>query len=101
MYVQMSKIGTPLWRKAPLEASDVDKFNAAVVKSTFGRHKTRQVRSTLCCSPVEKLHAAVARSTFASEHVQNTCVLTLFVLQMSKNQSVSKFVSQSISQVVN
>ena len=36
--------------------------------------------------------AAVAKSTCASENVQNF---------MSKNQSVSKFVSQSISQVVN
>ena len=70
--VLMSKNCTPLWREAHLEVK---------------MYKTRGVRSTFWGSDVEKLHAAVARSTFASENVQNICV--------------SKFVSQSISQVVN
>ena len=45
---------------------------------------------------------AVARSTFASEKcTEYLCFSTLFELQMSKNLSLSKFFSQSISQVVN
>ena len=111
-------------------SSDVEKLHAAVAKRTFGSENVQNaswvgallevlmrknctplwrkckkkcgVRNTFGSSDVEKLHTAVARSTFASENVQNTCVLAhFFELQMSKNQSVSKFVSQSISQVVN
>ena len=55
---------TPLWRKAHFEVK---------------MYKTRQLRSTFCCSPVEKMHAAVAKSTFASQNVQNTACLDHFL----------------------
>ena len=54
---------TPLWRKPHFEVK---------------MYKTRQVRSTFCCSPVEKMHAAVAKSTFWSQNVQNTTCLDHF-----------------------
>ena len=59
------KNSTPLWRKAHFEVK---------------MYKTRQLRSTFCCSPVEKMHAAVAKSTFWSENVQNTSAPKHFLL---------------------
>ena len=55
--VQMLKNGTPLWREAHVQVK---------------MYKTRQLRTTFWSSDVEKWHAAVARSTFSSENVQNT-----------------------------
>ena len=101
LYVQMSKNGTPLWRNANVDVKML---------------KTWGVWSTFWCFDVEKLHAVVAKRTFGSEIVRNMRCLehickwkctkhevfgALFELQMSENLSVSKFFSQSISQVVN
>ena len=77
LYVKMSKNGTQLWRKAHLEASDVEKLHAAVAKSTFGSQHVKKnwgSGSTFWSSDVDKMHAAVAKSTFWSENVQNTAV---------------------------
>ena len=84
--VQMSKNGTPLWRKAHWEvkmyktrqfrstfwSSDVEKLYAALAKSTFGSQNVKNCspRGTFWSSDVEKLHAAVARSTFRSQNVK-------------------------------
>ena len=55
---------TPLRRKAHFEVK---------------MYKTRQLRSTFCCSPVEKMHAAVAKHIFGSENVQNMTVSEHFL----------------------
>ena len=84
--VAIWKNGTPLSREAHLQVKIL---------------KNWRVRTTFWRSDVEKLHAAVARSTFWSENVQNTCVFAHFWSSDVENQSVSKIVRQSISQVVN
>ena len=115
--VPMFKNGTPPWREAHLQvkmhktphcrshfwSSDVEKWHAAVVRSTFASQnaqntslsepfwtfrcckmsrgkmlKNWRVRTTFWRFGVKKLHAAVARSTFAGQHVENTCVLHHF-----------------------
>ena len=53
--VAIRKNGTPLWREAHLQVK---------------MHKTPQSRSNLWSSDVQKWHAAVARSTFVSENVK-------------------------------
>ena len=55
--VLMFKNGTRLWREAHLQVK---------------MQKTPQSRTYFGSSDVQKWHAAVARSTFASENVQNT-----------------------------
>ena len=55
--VPMFKNGTPLWREAHLQVK---------------LHKTPQSRTNFGSSDVQKWHAAVARSTFASQNAQNT-----------------------------
>ena len=59
----MSKSCTPLWREAQLQVK---------------MHKTPHSRSHFGSSDVQKWHAAVARSTFASENAQNTSLSELF-----------------------
>ena len=61
--VPMFKNGTRLWREAHFQ-----------VKMC----KTPHARATFWRSDVQKWHAAVARSTFARQNVQNTCVLQDF-----------------------
>ena len=116
--VLTSKKCTPLWRKANFEvkmyktphAQHFLKFWCRKIARRCGeKHMwkwkcTKHWRSgsAFWSSDVEKLHAAVARSTCGSENAQNTDGLgALFEVQMSRNYSVSKFVSQSISQLVN
>ena len=119
------------WRvRSTFCRSDVEKLHAAVARSTFWMYKTRQLRSTFWSWDVEKLHLAVARSAFWSQNVKKLtvsehflkfrcrkigcekhiskskctkclCFGALFEVQMSKNLSGSKLVSQSISQLVN
>ena len=75
--VPMSKKCTPLWRKAHLEVK---------------MYKTPHVWSTFCSSDVQKWHAAVAKSTFVSENVQNTSAPKQSVSQLvssSVNQSIN------------
>ena len=55
--VPMFKNGTRLWREAHLQVK---------------MYKTPHCRSHFGSSDVQKWHAAVARSTFASQNVQNT-----------------------------
>ena len=86
--VPMSKNCTPLWRKAHFEVK---------------MYKTRQLRTTFWSSDVEKLHAAVARSTCPSQNAKKLTVSEHFLrfrCPMSKNYSVSKFVSKSNNQLV-
>ena len=52
--VAMLKNGTPLWREAHLQVK---------------MHKTPQSRTYFGSSDVQKWHAAVARSTFVSQNV--------------------------------
>ena len=61
--VAMFKNCTPLWREAHLQVKIV---------------KNWRVRTTFWGSDVEKWHAAVGRSTFARQNVLNTCVLQHF-----------------------
>ena len=58
-----SKNGTRLWREAHLQVK---------------MHKTPHCRSHFGSSDVQKWHAAVARSTFASQNAQNTTLLEPF-----------------------
>ena len=119
--VQMLKNGTRLWREAHLQvkmlknwrcrshlgSSDVEKWHAAVARSTFASEnaqntslsepfwkfrcskmarahfevkmlKNWRVRTTFWRCDVQKCHAAVARSTFVSQNVQSTCFLHHF-----------------------
>ena len=62
--VAMWKNCTPLWREAHFEVKIVKNWGS---------------RSTFWSSDVEKWHAAVARSTFVSQNVQNTFVLPHFL----------------------
>ena len=61
--VPMFKNGTPLWREAHLQVK---------------MHKAPQSRSNCRSSDVQKWHAAVARSTFASQNAQNTTIADQF-----------------------
>ena len=61
--VPMLQNGTPLWREAHLQVK---------------MHKTPHSRATFGSSDVQKWHAAVVRSTFARQNVLNTCVLQHF-----------------------
>ena len=61
--VAMFKNCTPLWRKAHLQVK---------------MWKTPHSRATFGTSDVQKWHAAVGRSTFARQNVLNTCVLQHF-----------------------
>ena len=63
LQVAIRKNGAPLWREAHFQVKIVKNWR---VLTTFWR------------SDVEKWHAAVARSTFLSQNVQNTCVLHHF-----------------------
>ena len=65
----MSKNGTSLWREAHFQ---------------FKMYKTPQRGTDFWSSDVEKWHAAVARSTCANQNVQNICVATLLDLPMWK-----------------
>ena len=61
--VPMFKNGTPLWREAHLQVK---------------MRKTQRSRTYFGSSDVQKWHAAVARSTFASQNAQNTALSELF-----------------------
>ena len=61
--VAMYKNCTRLWRKAHLQVKML---------------KNWRVRTTFWSSHVQKWHAAVARSTFARQNALNTCVLQHF-----------------------
>ena len=62
---------TPLWREAQLQVK---------------MHKTPHSRSHFGSSDVQKWHAAVARSTFASENAQNTLIVgAILEVPMFKN----------------
>ena len=88
LFRRQAKNGTPLWQKAHLEvkmlknwqcrstfwSSDVQKWHAAVAKSTFGSENAWRCRSTFWSSDVQKWHAAVERSTFASENAKKLTV---------------------------
>ena len=93
------KNGTPLWCEAHFQVkthktpqsrtnfgrSDVQKWQAAVVRSTFSSkmHKTPQSRTNFGRSDVQKWHAAVARSTFASKNARNTSLSEPFLMFQS------------------
>ena len=83
------KNGTPLWREAHFQvkmyktphgrsnfwSSDVQKWHAAVARSTFASqnaHKKPQGRTDFATSDVQKSQAAVARSSFVSQNAQKT-----------------------------
>ena len=67
----MWKNGTPLWREAPLQ---------------FKMLKNLHCWSTFGSCDVEKWHAAVARSTFASQNAKKTDIPGAFLeVRMSKN----------------
>ena len=57
------KNGTPLWREAHLQVK---------------MHKTPHCRSHFWSSDVQKWHAAVARSTFSTQNAQNTTIADQF-----------------------
>ena len=114
--VPFSENGTPPWREAHLQVkmyktpqlgtnfwrSDVQKWHTGLAHLQVKTIKNWRVRATFWSSDLEKLRAAVARTTFSSQNVQSTYVLEhFFGIQMPKNYSVSKVVSQSISQLVN
>ena len=61
--VRMWKNGTKLWREAHLQ---------------FKMLKLARFRALFGSSDVEKWHAAVARSTFSNQHAQNTSFLNGF-----------------------
>ena len=64
LFRRQVKNGTPLWRKAHLEVKML---------------KNWRCRSTFWSSDVQKWHAAVARSTFASQNAQNTTIAEPFL----------------------
>ena len=86
--VLMFKNGTRLWREAHFQVkmhktpqsrtnfrrSDVQKWHAAVARSSFSSQNAQntQSRTNFRRSDVQKWHAAVAWSTFARQNVQNT-----------------------------
>ena len=116
--VQMSKKCTQLWWNVHLEvtmlknwgsgstfwSSDVDKMHAAVAKSTFWSENVQNVWGSehflrfWCRNIARRCSAKHICKWKCTEYL---CFSTLFELQMSKNLSLSKFFSQSISQVVN
>ena len=116
--VLMSKNCTPLWREAHFE---VKMYKTPRVRTTFWRSSDKKLhaavaRSTFTSQNVKKLTVSehflkfwcrkIARRCGAKHILKWKCTKylcfgALFQVQMSKNQSVSKFVSQSISQVVN
>ena len=115
--VEMSKNCTPLWRNAHLQvkmlknwrsrstfwSSDVEKLHAAVAKRTF---TSQNVKKLTVSEHFLKFWCPKIARRCGAKHIlkwkctKYLCFGTLFQVQMSKNQSVSKFVSQSLSQVV-
>ena len=116
--VQMSKNCTPLWRNARLQVkmyktprvrttfwrSSDQKLHAAVAKRTFAGENAKKLTVSehflkFWCRKIAR--RCGAKHILKWKCAKYLCFGTLFQVQMSKNQSVSKFVSQSISQVVN
>ena len=109
---------TPLWRKAHFEVkmlktphgwsilccSDVAKMHAAVARSTFGSENVQNTSApkhflrSWCRKIARRCSTKHICKWKCTKHVGFGALLEVL---MSKNQSVSKFVSQSISQVVN
>ena len=118
--MQMSKKCTPLWRKGHFEVKMLQKhlmvrstfgssrcrtkLHATVAKRAFGSENAQNMR---CSEHFLKLWCRKIARRCSAKHIckwkctEYLCFSTLFELQMSKNLSLSKFFSQSISQVVN
>ena len=115
--VMMSKNCMPLWREAHLQvkmlknrrsrstfwSSEMEKLHAAVARSTF---PSQNAKKLTVWEHFLKFRCRKIARRCGEKHMSKSkctkylCFGTLFEVQMSKNQSVSNFVSQSISQVV-
>ena len=116
--VQMLKNCTPLWREAHFQvkmlknwgsqttfwSSDAEKLHAAVARITFS---SEHVKKLTVSDHFLKFGCWKIARRCGEKHIRKSkctkylCFAALFEVQMSKNQSGSKLVSQSISQLVN
>ena len=129
--VTMSKNCTPLWREAHFQlkilknwrsrttfwSSDVEKLHAVVARSIFPSQNVKKLtvsdhflkfRCWKIARRCGEKHISKSKCTkylcfaaFFPVQMSQKCFAAFFQVQMSKNQSGSKLVSQSISQLVN
>ena len=109
---------TPLWREAHFQVKmhktlhsrstfwswDVKKLHAAVARSTFPSQNVKKLTVSehflkFRCSKI--VRRCGEKHVLKSKCTKYLCFAALFEVQMSKNWSGSKLVSQSISQLVN
>ena len=103
-HICKSKCTKHLMSRSTFWSSDVEKLHAAVAKRTF---TSQNVKKLTVSEHFLKFWCRKIARRCGAKHIlkwkctKYLCSAALFEVLMSKNQSVSKFVSQSISQVVN